>query len=171
MQRLTKISPARHALPLCCLALLCAPLAACSKSERANEVTLARVCNKAAIETIAPKTLRQLEMRFFADKRARDLLSVERIKLKSMREVRSSATIGAYELTFDFLSAQGDVLVLRNVESTGGVSLEGPNQVMFKGVCEVQWSHFKGRPLQKTFSIQTISLDSLDSQLRALDVD
>jgi len=146
---------------------LAAPLG-CSKSERANEVTLARVCAETAKNTIEPSTLQRLEMRFFTDRRSRDLLSLDRLKLKSLREVSSSATLGVYELLFEFVTAQGAPLVLRNDERTGGVSLDGPNQVMFKGVCEVQWSHFKGRPFQKSFAIKAVNLDS---RLRALDVE
>jgi hypothetical protein len=142
--------------------------ASCTKSERANEVTLSKVCMAAAKDTILNSTLQRLEMTFFADKRSRGLLAIDKLKLKSMREVSSSATLGTYELVFDFTDQKGDVLVLRNDDATGGVSLDGPNQVMFRGVCEVQWSHFKGRPFQKSFDIKAVSLDS---KLRALDVE
>lgn len=165
MQRFNEHHLARLALLTLCGASL---LVGCGKSDKANEVTLSKVCTQAAKDTIAPSTLARLEMNFFADKRSRGQLKIDHIKLKSMREVSSSATLGSYEMIFEFTDGRGDVLVLRNDDSTGGISLDGPNQLMVKGVCEVQWSHFKGRPFQKSFSIQPVSLDS---KLRALDVD
>ena len=164
----TRLALARALTLTVTLATTLTLMSACTKSERANEVTLSKVCMEAAKATILPSTLQRLEMTFFADKRSRGLLAIDKIKMKNMREVSSSATLGTYELIFEFTDQQGAVLVLRNDDSTGGVSLDGPNQVMFKGVCEVQWSHFKGRPFQKSFSVKAVSLDG---KLRALDVE
>ena len=168
IKKATRRAPPRALTLTAPLALTLALTASCTKSERANEVTLSKVCMKAAKDTILPSTLQRLEMTFFADKRARGLLAIDKIKMKSMREVSSSATLGTYELIFEFTDQKGAVLVLRNDDATGGVALDGPNQVMFRGVCEVQWSHFKGRPFQKSFSVNAVSLDG---RLRALDVE
>ena len=86
-----------------------------------------------------------------------DQLNLNALTLSSFREVEASATLGTYELIFDFVDQAGEPIVFHNNSETGGVKLEGLNHVVFRGSCEVSWSFFKRNAFQRSFKINALS--------------
>jgi hypothetical protein len=127
----------------------------CKQSKKANQESLTPFCLKLAKERYSERDLGRLESSFYTDKRARGQLKHSDLKLTSYREVDSSATLGTYELVFDFMKGK-EPLTLHNTSETGGFSLKGPNHVTFRGVCEVKWSYFKKSAFQKSFEFKAI---------------
>jgi hypothetical protein len=129
----------------------------CKKTAKADESTLTPLCLEVARSTYTPQHLAQLERAFFTDRRSRELLNLNALTLSSFREVEASATLGTYELIFDFVDQKGEPIVFHNNSETGGVKLEGLNHVVFRGSCEISWSFFKRNAFQRSFKISALS--------------
>ena len=111
-----------------------------------------------------------LESDFFTDKKARGLLRADLLERLNFRELKSDMIQSRYAMRFAFTLPNGQRLVLKNSEQTGGLSLTNANERRYEIECESAWNRFSEQPLRTKIEVKSIDMEPWVEQMKSLTV-
>ncbi|MEE2644162.1 MAG: hypothetical protein VYD19_04460 [Myxococcota bacterium] len=111
-----------------------------------------------------------LESDFFTDKKARGLLRADLLERLNFHELKSDMIQSRYVMRFAFTLPNGQRLVLKNSEQTGGLSLTNANERRYEIECESAWNRFSEQPLRTKIEVKSIDMEPWVDQMKSISV-